>query len=263
MNYYKLFMRFINSSGQQGKGVGDQSLFSRLAKIVSAIILGASLFLFISLYVINHSQLIEDNRDVFLKYSSKVSKGLSLQFFTNHQIDDSKTVANAFADNTHKEFSDIQKYIKTQAQDFYSNKSLNEWEEYDKDLQNKIISLNENELSILSNSATSSEEPIEVRALAVYILVKVGKRADSNLLKIFVSPINERQLKNEYSIRSMALEGIEQHQNFSLLTNVSTVKDEYLKRLLTIVKEGERIGKPLLHNYIEHINNNARTGEYQ
>ncbi len=263
MNYNKRFIRLINSLVRQTKCGTDQSLFSRLAKIVSAIILGASLFLFISLFVKNHSQQIEAKRDVFLKYSSKVSNGLSLRFFTNHQIDDSETVTNAFADNTHKEFSDIQKYLKIQAQDFYSNKSLNEWEEYDKELQKKIISLNENQLSILSNSATSSEEPIEVRALAVYILVKVGKRADSNLLKIFVSPINERQLKNEYSIRSMALEGIEQHQNFSQLTNVNTVKDEYLKRLLTIVKEGERIGKPLLHNYIEHINNNARTGEYQ
>lgn len=258
MNYYKYFIRFINSSGQQGKGVGDQSLFSRLAKIVSAIILGV--------FVINHSQQIKAKRDVFLKHSSKVSKGSSLRFFTNHQIDDSKIVANVLADNTHKKSYDVKKYLKTMSQDFYSNKSLNEWAANGDELQKKILSLNENELSTLSTIAISSEEPIEIRALAVYILVKIGKRADSNLIKIFLSPINninDRQLNNEYSIRSMALEGIEQHQNFSLLTNANTIKDEYLKRLLTIVQEGERIGKPLLHNYIEHININMRTGEYQ
>ncbi len=155
-----------------------------------------------------------------------------------------------------KERIDIQNLILSKAKMFYESKRSKDWEIFISDTQKMVSEFSDLELGILCQLATNSNLAIEQRVLAIYFLNAYGLGSGPYLRKIFLSPIAGEKTNHEYSLRTMALEGLESHRNYSYVPSKDEVKDVYLQKMLAIAKLGQITHKPLLHQFLEKIRSN-------
>lgn len=148
---------------------------------------------------------------------------------------------------------EIQKYIKEQTRDFYSIKSQSDWTGLKKTYKEKATDFSEFDLKVLSDIALNSEVTINERTLAIYFLNLSEKKSGGLLEKIFLSPMSGTQDKYKYSLKTMALEGLELQEGYDFIPSLSEVSDPYLRKMLTIVKQGQNSRRHLLHDFLEKI----------
>jgi len=132
-------------------------------------------------------------------------------------------------------------------------------------LRSFAVTMSNDELAELTTLATNEYGSHDQRTLAVYLLTLVGPAAQQALLKVFLNPTNtldqpapvhsfqEKQQEHEYSIRTMALQAIEQnmHQTKNTFVTPENLKNSYLNGLLKIVRLGEKMRRPMLKEFID------------
>ena len=155
-----------------------------------------------------------------------------------------------------KESIDIKKLVLMVAKDFYRSKNLQNWEQILKSKKINISDFSNSDLDTLFEIAINSNLAIEQRTIAIYFLNAYGAGSGPYLKKVFLSPVIGEKINYEYSLRTMALEGLEAYENYSLIPKQSEITDPYLKKMLTIVRLGEISHKPLLHLLLEKIRKN-------